>query len=79
MGGRWIGAQKAWAFLPIQEMQIIDVCLDFFGECNGILKTDSVARRENAKKERDLLLNRLAEIEKYLNATEIPDELLDND
>lgn len=79
MGGKWIGEQKAWAFQPIQEGQIIDVCLDFFGECNGILKSDSVARRENAKKERDLLLKRLEQIEKYLAATEIPDELQDND
>lgn len=79
IGGKWIGNQKAWAFQPIQEGQIIDVCLDFFGECNGILKSDSVARRENAKKERDLLLKRLEQIEKYLSATGIPDELQDND
>jgi hypothetical protein len=79
MGGKWIGNQKAWAFQPIQEGQIIDVCLDFFGECNGTKKDDSVARRENAKKERELLLKRLDQLEKYLSATGIPDELQDND
>ena len=79
MGGKWVGDQKAWAFHAIQEGQIIDVCLDFFGECNGIKKDDSIARREMAKKERELLLKRLEQLEKYLNATEIPDELQDND
>lgn len=79
MGGVWIGKEKAWVFQAIQEGQIIDVCLDFFGECNGIKKEDSVSRRELVKKERELLLKRLEKIEKYLNATEIPNELQDND
>lgn len=79
MGGIWASNQKAWAFQQIQEGEIIDVCLDFFGECNGIKKDDSVARREMAKKERELLLKRLEHLEKYLQSTEIPNELQDND
>ncbi|NCB46828.1 hypothetical protein EOM81_07415 [bacterium] len=77
INGKWLADKKAWAFQPIQEGDVIDICLDFFGECNGIKKDDSVSRREMAKKEREILIKRLATIDKYLSETEIPDELRD--
>lgn len=79
LGGSWVASKKQWRFQTLQENHVVEICLDFFGECNGLKKSDSIARRENAKKEREMLLNRLAELEKYLNNQEIPDELLDND
>ncbi|KKU53537.1 MAG: hypothetical protein UX75_C0036G0012 [Candidatus Moranbacteria bacterium GW2011_GWE2_47_10] len=79
LGGRWDSIKKLWKFQSPQENQVIEICLDFFGECNEIKASDSIARRENAVKERDLLIKRLAELEKYLANQEIPDELRDND
>lgn len=79
LGGFWDSSRKQWRFQALQENHAIEICLDFFGECNEIKASDSIARRENAVKERDLLIKRLAELEKYLANQEIPDELRDND
>jgi hypothetical protein len=79
LGGFWDSSRRQWRFQALQENHVVEICLDFFGECNGIKAIDSIVRRENAKKEREMLLNRLSELEKYLNNKEIPDELLDND
>lgn len=71
--------RRAWAFPASQEGHVIDICLDFFGDCNGVRKDDSITRREMAIKERDLLLARLRQLDEYLDETAIPDELQDND
>lgn len=81
IGGTWLPLTRAWKFQAIQENQVIDICLDFFGECNDLKKSDYITKKERMIKEKSILKARLKEIDEYLNIDyqEIPNELQDND
>lgn len=79
VGGRWDKDYRGWKFDPSLENTIIEIALDFFGECNDISIDNSEEKRERLQKEKIILENRIKEIDEFLKIGDVADELLDKD